>query len=114
MINMITQKQIQNLRKSVRYRRWMPWLILFVAVFFLFNAGRHLFFVHRICTLFGLTWNHVLSFTFTCPEPNQSYKGIEVLAADEIKMAMFYFYNMFIIALFYFIARCHRTKDILL
>lgn len=111
--DMMTQKQIEYLRKTVRYK-WIPGFMLVVGAFFLFFTITKLLFVDRLCSLSGLTWGQVLSFTFTCPDPTQTYKGIEILAADGIKMAMFNFGNMLIVLLFYFFAKRIRVKDILL
>ena len=99
---MLTEKQITNLRKTVR-QKWVPWLFLFVTLFHLFLVGGEIFRAHRLCSLSGLPWKQALSFAFSHPRLSAMYSGIEVASGNHIKDAMFYsfgaiwFFGIFLI-----------------
>lgn len=110
---MLTEKQIQNLRKVVRHK-WIPGFMLGMGVFCLFAAGMKILFVQRICSLSGLTWNHVLSLAFSRPEPAASYQGVEVLAAGGVETAILYFGCAIIFVIYFFVVRSMRKRNMLL
>ena len=94
----------------MRYK-WIPWLLLFMMIFYLIGAGLKLIVVNRLCSQTELTWPHALSLTFSTPQPENTYSGVEVIAAGHIQEAILYFGSAIIFVFFFIGARRMRERD---
>ena len=99
---------------AVRRHKWIPGFMLAIGAILLFAACMKLLFVQRICSLSGLTWDHVVSLAFSRPDPAQTYKGVEVLAAGGVEASLLYLFAAFVALSYCVGAKRQREKDIYL
>jgi hypothetical protein len=110
---MLTDKQIANMRKMVRWRWVSPFLYLMSAMMLASALGR-VYIVKLLCERTGITWAQVWKVTLSGADLNTIYVGAELKAQELIHQSVMGLILAIVLAVGASFANQQRSRDILL
>ena len=100
MIKPLTEKEISNLKKGLKYKKWIyPLFIISIAVQLIAGSIR-LYAIHKVCQkVSGVTWKLIFEISF-CPNIKINYYGGLIDISHWLYISIAYYFGALLMAFF--------------